>query len=71
MADYGNDPTIGHSQHTREYVPLLILYQRDNLKDYWRKRRHGRRRRNCNGFFKVDKPKYGCTFLVRIKSKEA
>lgn len=23
-ADHGNDPTIGHSQHTREYVPLLI-----------------------------------------------
>ncbi|WP_059173527.1 phosphopentomutase [Bacillus sp. FJAT-27445] len=24
MADHGNDPTIGHSNHTREYVPLLI-----------------------------------------------
>ncbi|MBV7509457.1 phosphopentomutase [Bacillus sp. sid0103] len=24
MADHGNDPTIGHSQHTRERVPLLI-----------------------------------------------
>ncbi|MGL5041518.1 MAG: phosphopentomutase [Culicoidibacterales bacterium] len=24
MADHGNDPTIGHSQHTREKVPLLI-----------------------------------------------
>ncbi|MGL5335835.1 MAG: phosphopentomutase [Enterovibrio sp.] len=24
-ADHGNDPTIGHSQHTREYVPLLIF----------------------------------------------
>lgn len=28
MADHGNDPTIGHSHHTREYVPLLI-YGRD------------------------------------------
>lgn len=24
MADHGNDPTIGHSQHTRERVPLLV-----------------------------------------------
>lgn len=24
MADHGNDPTIGHSHHTREQVPLLI-----------------------------------------------
>jgi phosphopentomutase len=23
-ADHGNDPGIGHSQHTREYVPVLI-----------------------------------------------
>lgn len=22
--DHGNDPTIGHSQHTREYTPLLV-----------------------------------------------
>ncbi|WP_042224029.1 phosphopentomutase [Oceanobacillus manasiensis] len=25
MADHGNDPTIGHSNHTREYVPILIF----------------------------------------------
>lgn len=24
MADHGNDPTIGHSHHTRENVPLMI-----------------------------------------------
>ncbi|MHB7979166.1 phosphopentomutase [Clostridium sporogenes] len=24
MADHGNDPTIGHSRHTREIVPLLV-----------------------------------------------
>lgn len=24
MADHGNDPSIGHSRHTREYVPLLF-----------------------------------------------
>lgn len=25
MADHGNDPTIGHSKHTREYVPILVF----------------------------------------------
>ncbi len=30
-ADHGNDPTIGHSQHTREFVPLLI-YRKNNEK---------------------------------------
>ncbi|CRY54940.1 putative mutase [Yersinia intermedia] len=32
MADHGNDPTIGHSKHTREQVPLLVyLAQGKNL----------------------------------------
>jgi len=25
MADHGNDPTIGHSNHTREYVPIFVV----------------------------------------------
>ncbi|WP_370222829.1 phosphopentomutase [Cytobacillus sp.] len=28
MADHGNDPTIGHSNHTREYVPILATGKR-------------------------------------------
>ncbi|ECG8589770.1 phosphopentomutase [Salmonella enterica subsp. salamae] len=27
MADHGNDPTIGHSHHTREMVPVLVYQQ--------------------------------------------
>lgn len=27
MADHGNDPTIGHSHHTREVVPVLLYQQ--------------------------------------------
>lgn len=27
MADHGNDPTIGHSRHTRENVPVLVWQQ--------------------------------------------
>lgn len=33
MADHGNDPTIGHSHHTREYVPIL-LYGKDLKPNY-------------------------------------
>lgn len=34
MADHGNDPTIGHSKHTRERVPLLIDYiNKQGVKD--------------------------------------
>lgn len=29
-ADHGNDPTIGHSQHTRENVPILIYNEKLN-----------------------------------------
>ncbi|GIP62290.1 phosphopentomutase [Virgibacillus pantothenticus] len=30
MADHGNDPTIGHANHTREYVPILIFGEKVN-----------------------------------------
>src|SRR5690625_3114810 len=42
MADHGNDPTIGHSNHTREHVPILVagkkvkknyIGQRDTMAD--------------------------------------
>lgn len=29
MADHGNDPTIGHTRHTRENVPILV-YRKNN-----------------------------------------
>ncbi len=35
MADHGNDPTIGHSHHTREVVPVLV-YHWNTLKNWQR-----------------------------------
>lgn len=32
-ADHGNDPTIGHSRHTRELVPLLLYRPGQPIKD--------------------------------------
>ncbi len=33
MADHGNDPLIGHSQHTREKVPLLVFTKQNKQKN--------------------------------------
>lgn len=30
MADHGNDPTIGHTRHTRENVPILVYRKKNN-----------------------------------------
>lgn len=39
MADHGNDPTIGHSKHTRENVPLLIKRKNNTSLKYIGKRK--------------------------------
>lgn len=66
MADHGNDPTIGHSQHTRERVPLLIskgdlknrmIGERDTLADV---------AATAADYFEVDQPEHGESFLVDL-----
>jgi len=63
MADHGNDPTIGHAQHTRELVPLLVykkglknveLGERDTLADV---------AATAAEYFDVEKPEHGESFL--------
>lgn len=39
VADHGNDPLIGHSRHTREYVPLL-LYKKEFAAGSWEQEIH-------------------------------
>ncbi|WP_428770641.1 phosphopentomutase [Treponema sp. HNW] len=66
-ADHGNDPTIGHSQHTREYVPLLIYKQ--GLKDIY----IGTRETMADtaaaaaDFFAVPRPESGTSFLPLLE----
>lgn len=70
MADHGNDPTIGHSHHTRENVPILI---------------HGKRIREgyighratlsdvgatAANYFKAGNPENGKSFLKDIWIKD-
>lgn len=67
MADHGNDPTIGHSKHTREMVPLMIYGEglkkgdvglRDTLSDVGA---------TIAEYFYVDKLENGNSFLGKIK----
>lgn len=63
MADHGNDPTVGHSKHTREMVPMLIY--KENLK----KAEIGHRKTMSDigatvlDYFSADKPENGKSFL--------
>jgi phosphopentomutase len=63
-ADHGNDPTIGHSHHTREYVPILVygkelksayLGVRDTLSDIGA---------TVSEYFSCEKPENGTSFLI-------
>ncbi|TDT61322.1 phosphopentomutase [Fonticella tunisiensis] len=66
MADHGNDPTIGHSHHTRENVPILVygkqvktgyIGHRDTLSDVGA---------TVSEYFNVKRPDNGTSFLNHI-----
>lgn len=66
MADHGNDPTIGHSKHTREMVPLMIYGKniksgyvgtRETLSDVGA---------TIAEFFDVNKPENGTSFIKSL-----
>ncbi|MDO5088934.1 MAG: phosphopentomutase [Leptotrichiaceae bacterium] len=66
-ADHGNDPTIGHSQHTRENVPILIY--KKGLKNI----NIGHRKTMSDigatvaEYFKVKNPENGKSFLKMLE----
>ena len=66
-ADHGNDPTIGHSQHTRENVPILIyrkglksvnIGHRETMSDIGA---------TAADYFKVEMPENGKSFLGELE----
>ncbi len=67
MADHGNDPTVGHSKHTRENVPLLIY--RKNIKN----RQIGTRKTLADvgatvaDFWDVDNIQFGTSFWNKLQ----
>ncbi len=66
-ADHGNDPTFSGTDHTREYVPLLVYSKRfldgkqlPTLKTF------SDVGYSINDNFKTEKPKYGTSFLKSL-----
>jgi len=65
-ADHGNDPTIGHPRHTREYTPVLaagagvrptFLGTRTTLADLGA---------TLADYFRLDRPEAGSSFLKKL-----
>ena len=66
-ADHGNDPTIGHPNHTREYTPLLAM-QKGNSKigNLGTRKTLSDIGATLADFFAVPKPENGISFLHKI-----
>lgn len=62
-ADHGNDPTIGHGQHTREMVP--ILFYKKNFPFTWLGKRESLAdvAATISSLLKIDPPKDGLSFF--------
>lgn len=66
MADHGNDPTIGHSNHTRERVPLLVYSPGKEKIEIGERSTMADVGATVADFFKVDSPQNGTSFLNKI-----
>ncbi|MCF7929990.1 MAG: phosphopentomutase [Acholeplasmataceae bacterium] len=69
-ADHGNDPTFDGTDHTREYVPL-ILYSKKFLEgsELPLLKTFADVGYSINDNFKTEKPKHGTSFLKYLESK--
>lgn len=69
MADHGNDPTIGHPHHTREYVPLMIYGQGLLPGSIGTRRTLSDVGATAADFLGVHRPENGTSFLPAIRPK--
>ncbi|WP_040212523.1 phosphopentomutase [Clostridium polynesiense] len=67
MADHGNDPTIGHSHHTREMVPLLIYGDNINKIDLGTRSTLSDVGATVADYFNAAPPENGTSFLKDIR----
>ncbi|MCS0788662.1 phosphopentomutase [Cytobacillus firmus] len=66
MADHGNDPTIGHSNHTREYVPILAAGKRVKPVNIGKRDSMGDVGATFSEFFRLPATEEGDSFLEMI-----
>ena len=67
-ADHGNDPTIGHSQHTREKVPILIYRKNLDSINIGLRETMSDIGATVAEYFNVRLPENGKSFLKKIKT---
>ena len=67
-ADHGNDPTIGHSQHTREKVPILIYRRKLDSINIGLRETMSDIGATVAEYFNVRLPENGKSFLKKIKN---
>lgn len=67
MADHGNDPTIGHSQHTRERVPILLYSKGITNISIGTRKTLSDIAATASEYFKVERPENGNSFLSKLK----
>ena len=66
-ADHGNDPTYKGTDHTREYVPLLVYSKRfDGGKNLGVRQTFADLGATVADNFKVEVPQYGTSFLSQL-----
>ena len=66
-ADHGNDPTIGHSQHTRENVPILIYRKSLKAVNIGHRETMSDIGATVADYFKVEMPENGKSFLKELE----
>lgn len=66
-ADHGNDPTIGHSQHTRENVPILIYRKGLKAVNIGHRETMSDIGATAADYFKVEMPENGKSFLEELE----
>ncbi len=65
-ADHGNDPTIGHSKHTREYTPLMITGPKVRAVSIGTRNTMADIGATLSDYFHIDLPEAGTSFLNQI-----
>ncbi len=69
MADHGNDPTIGHSHHTREMVPILLYGKNINEIQLGTRKTLSDVGATVADYFNITPPENGTSFLKEITKK--
>lgn len=65
-ADHGNDPTIGHSRHTREYTPILVTGPRVRPTNIGTRATMADIGATLSDFFQLPPTEAGTSFLQEI-----